>query len=131
MKKPYILLFIALLVAYLILALTLPSDPQVLAKHELTQLSARFLNLTILIPISLVYLAALYGFIRVKDYAAKVRDTKEGPHFKDIANGLMLLAFSLPINSILCSRPNGHLCCRCIVPPAFWPSTTPAPSRWP
>jgi hypothetical protein len=101
MKKVYILAFVALLAAYLILAMTLPSDPQVLAKHGLTQASARMLNMTTLIPLSLIYLAALYGFIRVKDYADKVRRTKEGPGFSDLALGLGLLAFSLPIRAIV------------------------------
>lgn len=100
MKNVYVLAFVALLAIYFILALSLPPDPQVLAKHNISATAAQLLNLTILVPIGLIYLTALYGFIRVKQYTYKVRDTKEGPYFKYISNGLMVLAFSLPINAI-------------------------------
>jgi hypothetical protein len=101
MKRPLAMLFIALQATYILLAFILPTDPQVLAKLGLSEMEAKLLSLSIIIPVTLIYLAALYGFVRVREYAEKVRDSKEGPHFKNIGDGLMLLAFSLPVNSIL------------------------------
>lgn len=102
-EKVYILVFIALLVIYFLLALTLPQDTQILKKFGLSEASARLLSLSIVVPLTVIYLAALYGFVRVKDYADQILNTKEGPYFRHIANGLMFLAFSLPLNSILSS----------------------------
>jgi len=101
MKKNYTYLFIALLIIYIILGFTLPSDPTVLAKHELTQTSARLLNLTIVVPISIIYLVALYGYIRFDDYSRAIRKTKEGPHYANISNGLCILALSLPLGALM------------------------------
>lgn len=101
MKKTYISVFVTLLAVYVALAFTLPTDPQVLSKHGITQAQSRLLNLTIVVPLVLIYLSALYGFLRVNDYAEKVRETKEGPYFKQLSIGLMVLAFTLPLNSIM------------------------------
>jgi hypothetical protein len=100
-KKPYLWIFVVLLATYIVLAFALPPDPQILSKHHLTATSVRLLNLSVIGPLTLVYLAALYGFLRVDDYANKVRNTKEGPHFKKLATGLTILALSLPLNGIL------------------------------
>ena len=63
MKKAYVAIFFVLLSTYIILAFTLPTDPQVLSKYGMSQTQSRLLSLTTVIPLALVYLAALYGFI--------------------------------------------------------------------
>ena len=103
MKQAYKWVFLVLLATYVTLAFTLPTNPETLQRLEVSQGQARLLNLTVVIPLSLVYLGALYGFMRIKDYAEKVKDSREGPHFETLARGLMVLAFSLPINSIVSS----------------------------
>jgi len=100
-KRIYIWVFLALLAVYITLALVLPPDPQTASRLGLSDLAVRLLNLTVVIPISLVYLTALYGFVHIDTYANKVLDTKEGPHFKTLANGLAVLVFSLPVTSVL------------------------------
>lgn len=101
MKKAYIWIFLTLLAIYIALAFILPTNPQTLSRYDLSQLQARLLNLTIVLPLSLIYLSALYGFIHVDSYAKKIIKSKEGPHFKNLATGLMVLAFSLPVMSVL------------------------------
>ena len=96
-------IFCILLITYIALAFTLPTDPEVLARHDISQLQARLLNLSIVIPISLIYLTAWYGFLRIDEYAKKISETKEGPHFKYIALGLMVLVLNLPITSVFSS----------------------------
>ncbi|HEX8227492.1 MAG TPA: hypothetical protein VF572_06515 [Candidatus Saccharimonadales bacterium] len=103
MKKTYIGVFVALLVIYIILAFALPGDPGVLKKYGLSTVGSRLLNLTIVLPIAAIYLAGLYSFIRIRDYADKISKTKEGPAFDTLAKGVMVLAYSLPINSIISS----------------------------
>ncbi len=103
MKRSYVWIFLVLMAVYIILAFSLPTDPQVLARYNIDQDRARLLNLTVVGPLSLIYFAALYGFVRVKEYAKSIQETKEGPHFNNVANGLAVLGFSLPINSIMSS----------------------------
>lgn len=103
MKRIETWIFIILIVVYVALAILLPTNPQTVARYNISELQAKLLNLTIVIPISLIYLTALYGFLRVDEYAKKIADTKEGPHFRNIALGLMILAFNLPIASIISS----------------------------
>lgn len=103
MKKVYVGAYVALLTLYVILAFALPVDPAVLARYEISSLQAKLLSLTTVIPVVLIYLTALYGFVRVRDYANKIRGTHEGPAFDLIAKGLLLLVFGLPIRSIITS----------------------------
>lgn len=105
-KRNFIYIYSGLLLVYLLLALILPSDPEVLSKYSLTQTNARMLNLTIVLPITAIYLTALYGFLKFRDYTKTIIDTREGPFFRKISIGLMFLAFSLPINSIIGSTVN-------------------------
>lgn len=102
-SRVFVWAFLTLLATYVILGFVLPTDPQTLSKHGLTELGARLLNLSVVIPISLIYLSALYGFVHVNNYANKVLKTKEGQYFKRLAEGLALLVFSLPVSSLLSS----------------------------
>ncbi len=106
MKRVYVGIFALLMLTYIVLNFTLPTDPQSLEKYQLTQTGARLLTFTFVAPLIIIYTAAFYGFIRFDDYADKVRKTKEGPHFQKLAVGLMILAFSLPIQSIIGSLFN-------------------------
>jgi hypothetical protein len=81
----------------------LPSDPDTLARYEITQNQARLLNLTVVVPLIGIWYLALNGFVRLREYSKLIRDTNEGWAFTLLANGLMVLAFGLPINSIVSS----------------------------
>jgi hypothetical protein len=100
MIKKYTWIFLTLLAVYVVLVFSLPPDPAVLAKYNFTLTHARILNVTIVVPVLLIYLTALYGFVSFYNYCHKVKDSREGPYLRQITNGLMVLAFSLPINSI-------------------------------
>lgn len=102
----YIRVFVLLLAIYILLAFGLPANPYTLEKYRLSQSDVNLLNLTIVTPIVAVYCSALYGFLRFKDYALTVEHTKEGVPLKQLSQGLMILAFSLPINSITSSIVN-------------------------
>lgn len=95
--------FLALTALYVVLALTLPTDPKILEKYQIDQAQSRLLSLTIIVPIVLIYLTALYGFIRFKRYSASIQDTNEGRPFEWITRGLTVLVFSLPALSVVSS----------------------------
>ncbi len=114
-RKPYVIIFILLLLSYLALLIFLPADPATLQKYNISSGRARLLGLGIGIPMSIIWLVALYGFYRFKNYAEIIAKDKQGKAFRLLANGLTVLGFSLPINSVLSSalsyytRANTHL----------------------
>ena len=94
-------LFLLLSVVYVLLVMLLPSDPETLSRYDMSQTQARLLNLTIVVPLLGIWYLALKGFIRLREYSKLIRGTNEGWAFTLLANGLMVLAFGLPINSII------------------------------
>lgn len=101
--RAFLWIYLALVASYAVLTFTLPTDPAVLARYQISQSQSHLLGLTITAPFVIIYLAALYGFTRFKHYAVSIRGTREGESFRHISNGLTVLVFSLPILSILSS----------------------------
>jgi len=106
MKKVYYWGYITLLSIYVTLSVVLPPQPSTLERFDITSLQAKLLSLTVVIPITLIYLLALYGTVWFKSFAVAIRDTKEGKPYDQMANGLALWAISLPLQSIFSSVTN-------------------------
>jgi hypothetical protein len=102
-NKDLVYLFIFLAVIYLGLVVVLPADPSTLEKYNMTQDQARWLNLTVILPALAIWVSALYGYIHFRSYAQLVKNSPEGAPFKKLADGLGILAFSLPATAILSS----------------------------
>src|SRR5438045_1941643 len=99
----YLHSFVSLTALYVVLALALPADPEALKHYHLTQAQVRLLLLTIVVPFVAIWFSALYGFLKFKAYAVMVKGSTEGKAFNDLADGLMILAFALPISGIASS----------------------------
>lgn len=97
----YISLFLILTALYIILTFITPTDPAILHKYSITQSQARQLTLTIVVPISAIWMTALYGMIKFRNYAYSIADTKEGKGFRKISHGISVLAFSLPLSATI------------------------------
>lgn len=103
MKKfsTYYVILILLIAAYATLILKVPLGSNGAIDHYgITDDQARLLSLTIIIPYALIWCTAFFGFVKVKQYATLVGKSKDGKALKTISDGLMLLAFSLPLNAI-------------------------------
>jgi hypothetical protein len=100
-NRTIVLLFIGLIIISVALAMRLPTDPAILTHYSITQTKARLLNLTIIIPQIFIWLSALYGYVRFKIYAHLVSDGPEGAPLHMIANALLVLAFYMPISSVV------------------------------
>jgi hypothetical protein len=94
-------LFLLLTAVYVLLVMLLPTDPATLARYHITQGQARLLNLTVVLPLAAIWYLALNGFVRFWQYSKIIRNTNEGWSFTMLAYGLMILAFSLPLNAIV------------------------------
>lgn len=93
--------FVALTLSYASMAMFLPPDPDTLTRYDLTLAQVRLLNLTVVLPLIAIWLMALYGYVRFKSYALLVKDSPEGGPLSRLADGLGILAFSLPITAVL------------------------------
>lgn len=95
-----ILFFIALIILYLSLTLAIPPDASVLTRYNLRPPQLAMLRLSVSVPLVIIWLIALYGFICIYRYANSIRTHKDGKAFMTISNGLGVLTFGLPIQSI-------------------------------
>jgi hypothetical protein len=107
-QKPTLLfyVFLAATLAYGAVSFFGPVSQETLDRYNLSILKVHLLSLTIIIPLIAIWFSAYYGFSRIKQYARAVRSGAEGPGFKKIADGLGLLAFSLPVSSLLSASFN-------------------------
>lgn len=95
-----------IVLAYIAVVLFLPLDPATLERYSLSEINLRLLSLGIALPLSAIWLMSLYGFIRFRNYAKSIEHEKEGQAYAALARGLMILSFSLPLNSLLTSVLN-------------------------
>jgi len=92
--------YIALVIFYIALVALTPVDTQTMSRYNLSEPVVRLIGLSVSIPLTLIWLVALYGYSRFKSYAELIVDEKEGEAFGAIANGLMALVVSLPVISL-------------------------------
>lgn len=109
MKRPnryYILLFV-LIATYTCLSLFLPQDNSAATtRYGLSDQALKVITLTFAIPMMVIWTTAFTGFIKVKQYADLAGKSKDGQAFRLISQGLMLLAFSLPVNALVSTLRN-------------------------
>lgn len=119
-KRRYWYFFLGSIVAYVAIAFSTPPDPEVLERYDISAGAARLVNLTVIGPLVAIWFAAFYGFTKLKEYAYAVRNSKEGPSFNTLSNGLMISVLSFPLNSAI-SAALGYLAQR---NPDLLPATT-------
>lgn len=101
MTKKYVFSLGIFIVLYTALILIIPPDQAVLDKFNLTLIQLQFIDITIIMLLALIWYSAFYGFSKFKEYATKIIDNPDGRAFNTIANGLGVLAFALPITSLI------------------------------
>jgi hypothetical protein len=104
--RAYYYAFFCVLALYIASALLIPPDPKTAAKYNLSGLHIRLLVLAVVIPVILIWVAAFYGYIRLKYYSVVIKKSREGTALGYIAQGLGWLAFGLPALSIISSTLN-------------------------
>lgn len=95
--------FALLSLCYLALSILQPADPTVLEHYHVSQLQLRIIDASILLPLQIIWVVALVGAVRFKDYAKVIHTSKEGGAFTLLARGLMVLVYGLPISGIIAS----------------------------
>jgi hypothetical protein len=105
-RKKYFWVFTVLTLIYIGLIFVSPIDPDVIQKYNITETRARYLSLTILAPLIVIYYCALYGFHKFRSYALQIYNSKEGNPLLTLSNGLGVLAFMLPTTGIISTVTN-------------------------
>lgn len=101
MSKKIWYAYIAAVAVYMLLTFLTPTDPDTLARYEITANQARLLGLTVSIPLIIIWFAAAYGFDKFKRYSQAIQSEPDGQALGHIANGLGILALSMPVTSIV------------------------------
>jgi hypothetical protein len=100
MKRIFTYVYAPLIVIYLALSVVYPTDPATIARRGLSIGEARFIALTVAVPLVIVWLFAFYGSWRLKAYAKSIEQHPDGAAFIKLATGIQLIALYLPIRSV-------------------------------
>jgi hypothetical protein len=68
--------------------------------YNITPQQLLWLRLSFVVPILAIWWAAVFGVVRFKDYALKIKDSPDGQALGRIANGLTILVIGLIIGSL-------------------------------
>ena len=74
-----------------------------LAKYHLQPTGLRLLDLTLLVPIFVMWFAVFYGYSRLHKYGQLIKANHDGQQVSKLAKGLLAFALGLPLGSILSS----------------------------
>ena len=101
--KYYSAILAALIVLYIGLSLLPAPDKHALVQYHLSPLNARILSTTIVLPVIAIWIVAMYGFIKLKEYSELIKKSPDGKAFNTMSLGVLLLAIGSPITAVLSS----------------------------
>lgn len=86
---------------YLILIYYTNPSQAILQSLHLDPDVSRWVGLASRLPLVLIWLTALYGYIQFKKYVLAIGDGREAPHLKLIGYGLAVLTIGLPLTYVI------------------------------
>jgi hypothetical protein len=98
-RYAYLAVFFALIIAYVAEGFIPKPDKRVLSQFHLTTTGYYWLVDPLIIVLVAIWLASLYGSMRVKSYARLISNSRDGAAIDKISNGLLILTMSLPLTS--------------------------------
>jgi len=95
--------YVAFVIVYLLLTFLPAPDKAAMLQYHLTPTQLRLLDITLIIPILLIWFAAFYGSQRLFAYSRLIQGNKDGREVRKIAQGLFALAVGFALSSIVSS----------------------------
>lgn len=92
---------------YLILAITLPPNTPTAQQYNLSASEYHILMILVSLPLLVAWYSAFYGYGRLSEYVSLVHRSPTGKPLTHITAGLKVLAWGLPITSILSNLLGG------------------------
>jgi len=87
--------------AYLLLTFLPSPNAHTLAKYHLSVIGLRLLDVTLVLPVLVMWFAIFYGYRQMSRYSQAIRDTRDGKPLMNLTRGLMVLALGVPLTSLL------------------------------
>jgi hypothetical protein len=91
---------IILSVVYIFLLFVLPIGHETVGSYHLSNFDYRILRFAVNLPSIFLWIAAFIGYGTLQQYSKLIQTTAEGSSYNRLANGVMWLAWSLPITSL-------------------------------
>jgi hypothetical protein len=91
-KRNYFLALFLWSIFYIVGTVAAPLSPN---RFNITPSKTHFLQITIALPVVVIWFIALSGAARFKEYANSINKYKDGKAMDEFANGLLLLVFSV------------------------------------
>lgn len=95
--------YIAFVVIYVAVTLLPSPDKATITQYHLSASGIRALDLTIIIPVMLIWWVAFYGYTKLHAYSQAIKGDAESRHIATLSRGLLLLSIGLPISAIVSS----------------------------
>lgn len=94
-------IFMGLLLIYIVLVFSVPVNHLLLKHYNISITALRFIELTYVIPLVLIWSLAFYGYTYVSKYANSISKSKDGVQMTKIGIGIGVLAFGGPLSNII------------------------------
>lgn len=104
-RKPNLIfvIYACLAIGYILLTLLLPASASTLRHYHLTVSQAHAISLGVVVPYAIIWFMAFFGYDRLRKYSSGISKQPDGQPMQTVTRGLQLLAFSLPVASIISS----------------------------
>jgi hypothetical protein len=93
--------YIVLVAVYYLLLFLLPASKTAMRTYHLTPMSYHVLLVVVELPLTATWLAAFYGYFKMRQYTTSIADTPEEAGFKRLTKGFQWLAWSLVLPTVL------------------------------
>jgi len=93
---------------YLALIVLLPQDKSTVKHYHVSSGGLAALLIIIIVPYLIIWLIALIGYLRFKDYTHAIRKSKDGRALQPIGSGILWLTLWLPLSAIAASITSGY-----------------------
>lgn len=101
LARRLIVVYVLLTLAYLYLAVALPSNQEKISSFGLSPLNARLVSLSLAIPLSLIWIVAIIGFVTLFNYSKVISEQPDGRALRLIAFGSLFLAIQSPVRTLI------------------------------
>ena len=103
MSRRYVYLFLLATAAYVLLTFSTPINKSSLDHYHVSLTALHLLYVTLIIPIILIWAAAIYGYAHLRHYVEQIKKDPDGQGLSYVATGLGILAIGLVVNSLVSS----------------------------
>lgn len=95
------LVFLLLSIIYVLQSFLTKPNASTLQKYHLGSGQFKWLILTIVVPLVVIWIISLLGYLRLREYTEKIDDDRDGKAFKLINKGILFFGLWLPLSSVL------------------------------